>query len=1034
MKTKIKCAVMAFILIFQINLLFGQGGTSCSNAVELFPSNICNYTNYISTGGEMWFKFTATSENVHISLVTVEYGIDLPHIHNLRILEGTCINTVIREDKDLPFSDSIDEISLDMISYGLIVGNTYFIKASRIPHEGDCDQSNCTNNNSTDQATFDICIKDLNIVIPPNSTDVPSKYISYLQNNGQVYDINGNSANDVKYYTTNSNPATYVLSDRAAFVWEDTDSIAITNDSIQRIDLTFPNNIGPSIYSSQQTADLTNFYTEHFPNGLISNRSFSRIIYNDLYKNIDLHYYSSEDGLKFYYVIKPGGDPMDIIMELTGANSTNITTTSGLAINSFMGQLKFKKATVQAVDLTGSIGSLTNSGSFYSTGADQYQIVIEPYNPTSFIVITIEQEVVKKPNGSNDIEWSTYFGGNNNTSADAMDVDNAGNFYVIGTLNSTNFPASNGVFDQTLNGSYDGYLSQFNSDYKKEWLTYYGGDQFDRPFSLDHDEVNDVVYVSGTTNSSAGTFIAQTPGFNPTAYADGNIAQKHNFIQRFNAIGQREWSTFFEGTGGQGNTWERSVIKVDDAGKVYCVGNAKFGASNNQYGSLSTVPLTNGDHPICFPTTNSYRQFGNNLGGNISRDIVLMNFDQNLNLIWSTFIGGIGNDEQVADMVIDNTNNFLYIVGVTNSPAGTPCSATGANGFPICTQGAYFQDQIYGEKDGFITRFALNGTLNYSTFFGGAFKDNISGIALDSNGDFFITGSTNSNVYSSNLCSSVTNGLFPKCVNGGYTQQHMGGTDAFIAGFRSLTTLFWSTFFGGTGSEGDVSNNTHDQKIAFNDENELFVFGKNGIQGSNFPITPSSILNDGYFFESNFAGASESYIARFDLNRHLIWCTFYGGDDNEYIGNIVPFEDRLYICGNTASQNNLPYNCPMTTSPYCQSQSGTVNENGFIANLRYDPEFIGIEEINSDPKFNNSFLLYPNPSNDEINIDFNGAMINNAKIEVIDQVGKSLFLKFIKGKIENSEISLNISGLKSGIYYVKITGDNFSSTKSLVKL
>ncbi len=831
-----------------------------------------------------------------------------------------------------------------------------------------------------------------------------------------------------------------------SFVWEKTDFISTTLDSIQRVDLTFPNNIGPSIYSSQQTKELTNFYTEHFPNGLISNRSFDRIIYNDLYKNIDLHYYSYEDGIKLYYVIKPGGDPTDIIMDIDGAITTNINTSAGLEISSFQDQLKFKKAIVQTVDFTGTIGSLTNSGSFFSSGTDQYQIVVEPSDPTHFVVITIEQDVVKKPNGSGDIEWSTYFGGNLNTTADAMDVDLTGNFYVSGTSSSTNFPGSPGVFNQFMNGGLDGYLARFNNDYSKTWLTYFGGDGFERPSSIAYDNLNNVVYVSGMTNSSLGTFTSQIPTFNTSAYVDGNIAQKPNFIQRFNTVGQREWSTFYEGTPVQTANSDlitsKSIIKVDDIGRVYCATNVTLtgpAGSNNISGVLSNVPLTNGEQPICFPTTNSYHQLANNISGVTSRDILLMNFDANLNLIWSTFIGGTSANDLVYDMAIDDANDLIYLVGSTSSSAGDPCSSTGANGFPICTQNFYYQDQIYGPNDGFITRFTLDGVLNYSTFFGGANNDEISGITLNFPGDFFITGNTNSSTYSSTLCSSNTNGLFPNCPNGGYTQPYGGlDSDAFVARFRSATTLLWSTFFGGSGFEGSTFGvGTVDQKIALNDDGDLFLYGNKYSTGVGFPVLPSVIPNDGYFFESNSASSTETYIARFSSSHQLLWCTYYGGDLDDFIGEIVPFEDRLYICGSTYSQNNLPYNCPSTVNPYCQPQKGNIDRNnGFIANLRYDPSVVGISDeiMNSHNSETSTFILIPNPTLDHSKVYVYNDILENTLVEIKDQFGKTLYTKFYDVVDKKSDIILDFSNFSPGLYYVNLTDKNSSSSKKIVKL
>ena len=70
------------------------------------------------------------------------------------------------------------------------------------------------------------------------------------------------------------------------------------------------------------------------------------------------------------------------------------------------------------------------------------------------------------------------------------------------------------------------------------------------------------------------------------------------------------------------------------------------------------------------------------------------------------------------------------------------------------------------------------------------------------------------------------------------------------------------------------------------------------------------------------------------------------------------------------------------------------------------------------------FEIYPNPTNKNIHIEFNGAF----NYELVDSRGRLL----IDGSA-NSTIDLNVSYFESGIYFVKITQDQKTYTARVVK-
>ena len=96
---------------------------------------------------------------------------------------------------------------------------------------------------------------------------------------------------------------------------------------------------------------------------------------------------------------------------------------------------------------------------------------------------------------------------------------------------------------------------------------------------------------------------------------------------------------------------------------------------------------------------------------------------------------------------------------------------------------------------------------------------------------------------------------------------------------------------------------------------------------------------------------------------------------------------------------------------------------------RYDALF-GMPLLGLNDFEDNSFTIYPNPTNNHINLSFINN-ISNLEIEIMSQTGG--LIKTIKGSnITNQEI--DVSDLSSGFYIVKIKGDNNFAVEKILKL
>jgi len=118
-------------------------------------------------------------------------------------------------------------------------------------------------------------------------------------------------------------------------------------------------------------------------------------------------------------------------------------------------------------------------------------------------------------------------------------------------------------------------------------------------------------------------------------------------------------------------------------------------------------------------------------------------------LEYSTYLGGSGNLDRGNSIAADSNGN-VYVTGHTSYsyiddfPTQNP-----VQGACACTGGG----------DVFITKFDPSGTaLVYSTYLGGSGTDEGRGIAVDSNGNAFVTGSTTSNNFPTRLPIQATSG------------------------------------------------------------------------------------------------------------------------------------------------------------------------------------------------------------------------------------------------------------------------------------
>ncbi len=245
-------------------------------------------------------------------------------------------------------------------------------------------------------------------------------------------------------------------------------------------------------------------------------------------------------------------------------------------------------------------------------------------------------------------------------------------------------------------------------------------------------------------------------------------------------------------------------------------------------------------------------------------------------LIYSTYLGGNGYDRGALYVAVDRADN-AYVIGTTSSP-DFPI-ATGA--FQRTCGSCYYENgNWYGNA--FVTKINPSGSaLVYSTYLGGSNNEEGFGIAVDSEGDAYVTGFTTSTNF------PVTPGAFQTTYGGGVW-------NAFVTKINPTgSALVYSTYLG-----SDQESYTQGIGIAVDSSGNAYVTGPT--TSTNFPVTPGA-------FQTTCGGScwGNAFVTKFNpTGSALVYSTYLGGSgrpgDNGF-GIAVDSAGNAYVTGDTSS-------------------------------------------------------------------------------------------------------------------------------------
>jgi hypothetical protein len=523
--------------------------------------------------------------------------------------------------------------------------------------------------------------------------------------------------------------------------------------------------------------------------------TYGRVLYPHAYPGIDLVFYSRDGGLEYDVAVAPGADPRMVRLAVEGADRLRLDAGGDLILETAGGPLRMRapvayQDTPRGRQTVAARYALSDGVLGFDVGAYDHSrpLVIDPVLTYSTYLggngddasyaITLDASgaayitgrtqstdfptrnavqsglgqppaqfaydafVAKIAPDGGSLIYATYLGGNGADEGHAIALDAAGNAWVGGVTASTDFPTANPLVASNPSGmnSPVGFVARLSADGSQLLFSSYLNSLYVRDLALD---------------AAGNVYVVADAGDAAVSVALMKLAPDGSRLMFSNTFGDRS---------------NPAGIALDTAGNIYVAGR-----------TTSTA----------FPTTaNALKRTHT---GSDTEGFVTKLGPDGVTILYSTYLGGSGYDR--ASSIVVDSSGAIYVSGNTTStdfPTVNPVSCTctfdsyQGNIFlsKIAPDGSRFVFSTYlGPGDGRIAlgpggyiyigggradsvyrgifvdplqdyRPGDNGlvykidpsgqTIVYSTPFGGSANDQVTDIAVDAEGQAYVTGWTSS--------------------------------------------------------------------------------------------------------------------------------------------------------------------------------------------------------------------------------------------------------------------------------------------------
>jgi hypothetical protein len=680
-------------------------------------------------------------------------------------------------------------------------------------------------------------------------------------------------------------------------------------------------NPSPRVSETDPLPGRTNYLIGNDPAQWHTNvRTFARVRYESVYPGIDLVYHGNQQQLEYDFIVAPGADPAAIRMKLAGAEGLEITAAGDLLLRAGGAEVVYRKPVVYQPDPDNpSDAPQFVDGHYALHGDGEVAFEVPNYDPARPLVIDPT------------MTFSTYLGGLNDDGAFGVATDTSGDIFVTGGTTtpataSPPFPVTAGAFQATYGGTGasctsvptyqcgDAFVAELNSSGSTlVYATYLGGSDRDTGVGIAVDGSGNA-YVTGSTNS---TNFPLSVAPNPLPLQSTNAGRRDVFVSKLGPGGSTLlYSTYLGGS----NSDEAFGLVLGGTGLVYVAGYTNSTGATTNFPTTAGVVETSAScvSPNCSPGISHgfIAEIDTTKSGAAS-------------LVFSTLLGGNGAD-QFNGIAMDGSGN-IYVAGSTTS--------TNLYSFPVTMTPNPIQPGGFGGGgtacatshsvvcgDGLVAK--LNGTgttISYLTYLGGSGEDTAWGIVVDSSGNAYVSGGTDTNNTTATNKFPITAGAMQTTFGGspaGCVNTGIACGDGFLAKINPAgTALVYSTYLGGSGD--DIAFGVH-----VDSQGNAYVTGITN--SSDFPVTANALQGT---FGGGSTGANcinglicgDAFLALIDpTGSRALFSTYYGGTGDEgAFGLAVDTFGNVDISGATNSTT-------LGTSGAFQTTFGGGNDDALV--------------------------------------------------------------------------------------------------------
>lgn len=519
--------------------------------------------------------------------------------------------------------------------------------------------------------------------------------------------------------------------------------------------------------------DAFNYFGANNTSAVIGATNFKEVWYKNVYSNVDVRYYTAQDGtLEYDIIAKPGFKANEIAIEFQGIQQMTVDASGQLIIPTSVGQMivpapvVYQQVNGLRVPVTASYVVSNGNVLGFSLGKfnRNYPVLIDPIA----------------------LRWATWV--NTNSSSDnhghCIWVDPSdGAIYMVARVVGTTDQITVGAFDESANGNLDMIVGKYlepasvGQSGTRVWQTYIGGAGDDNPYAMEQGPDGNL-YITGYT-ASANFPLLGGSAFSGTSIDQRSQGTNNIFVTKINTDGNSIKSSVIGGNNDDGSF----DIRIDNSGDLIVCGNTHSTNLSTLYSGSGASNTNHGD-----------------------ADVLIFKLNQDLSsVIWMKNYGG-GNDDLATIMLQNSDNGDIYIGGYTSS-----------SDFPVSDAR---QSALGGSQSGFIQKLLSNGNTAWSSYFKSASNKTTSILCMEFSylKDQLYFGGVSNGLDASNVSSS---GVLDNSFN--------GSNDFFVALMDTAQNLVASTYLGGSGNEVNMMGLNTDQN------NDVYIFGYSN--STDFPVS-----------------------------------------------------------------------------------------------------------------------------------------------------------------------------------------------------